>query len=65
MLGYMSRAAVAKDVFRAMRAAADGWPVVGRSARELGVRTVGSITDLPVAVDGWVEPGTGCLEENS
>ncbi len=42
-----------------MRAASDGLPVVGRSARELGVRVEGAVIDLRVGEDGWVQSGAG------
>jgi hypothetical protein len=47
------------SLFRAMKAQPDGLPMVGRSSRELGVRTEGPIRDLPIAQNGTVEPGTG------
>ena len=43
-------------MYRAMKAAADGLPEGGRSARKLGVRPG---TDLLVQADGMVNPGTG------
>jgi hypothetical protein len=43
------------SMFRAMRAEPDDLPKVGRSGRELGIRTVGPIRDLPVGEDGMVE----------
>jgi hypothetical protein len=46
-------------MFRAMKAEPDDLPKVGRSGRELGIRTVGPIRDLPVGGDGMVEPKTG------
>ena len=46
-------------MFRAMKAEADGLPVVGRSGRELGVRIDGPIRDLIPGQDGTVKPGTG------
>ena len=55
----MNETALAEAIFRAMCVAEDGQPRVGRSARELGVRTAGAIIDLPVAADRSVEPGTG------
>ncbi len=42
-------------VIRAMRADADGLPLVGKTARYLAVRPDG---DIPVDRDGFVEPGT-------
>lgn len=48
-----------RSIFRAMRAEADGLPKVGRSGRELGVRTDGPNRDLAVGGDGTVEPGNG------
>ena len=48
-----------QPMFRAMKAEADGLPKVGRSGRELGVRTAGPTRDLPLSQDGMVEPGTG------
>lgn len=48
-------------MFRAMKAEPDDLPKVGRSGRELGIRTVGPIRDLPVGEDGMVEPKTGGL----
>lgn len=46
-------------MFRAMKAESDGRPKIGRSSRELGIRIVGPIRDLPVGEDGMVEPETG------
>jgi hypothetical protein len=46
-------------MFRAMKTEADGFPKVGRSSREIGIRIEGPIRDIPVAEDGTVEPGTG------
>src|SRR2546427_13144881 len=46
-------------MFRAMKAEPDGFPKVGRSGRELGIRIDGPIRDLPVGEDGTVEPETG------
>ena len=48
-----------QPMFRAMKKDTDGYPVVGRSARTLGVRVEGPIRDLPVAEDGSVAPATG------
>ena len=48
-----------QSMFRAMKAAADGLPKVGRSGRELGVRVEGPTRDLPVGHDGTVDPQTG------
>jgi hypothetical protein len=42
-----------------MKTEADGFPRVGRSGRELGVRIEGPTRDLVVGEDGTVEPGTG------
>lgn len=46
-------------MFRAMKTETDGFPKVGRSRRELGVRIDGPNPDLAVGQDGTVEPGTG------
>ncbi len=46
-------------MFRAMKARADGFPVVGPSARNLGVRTEGLNRDIPISPDGTVLPETG------
>src|SRR6266704_1894742 len=46
-------------MLRAMKAEPDGFPKVGRSGREPGVRIDGPIRDLPVEEDVTVEPGTG------
>lgn len=48
-----------QPMFRAMKEDVDGYPVVGRSGRTLGVRIEGPIRDIPVAEDGAVTPGTG------
>jgi hypothetical protein len=48
-----------QPMFRAMKAEADGLPKIGRTGRELGVRTAGPTRDLPVNREGLVEPGTG------
>lgn len=48
-----------QPMFRAMKAQTNGYPVVGRSGRTLGVRIEGSIRDIPVAEDGTVAPATG------
>jgi hypothetical protein len=48
-----------QPMFRAMKQDPDGYPVVGRSGRTLGVRVDGSYRDLPVAEDGAVAPETG------
>jgi hypothetical protein len=45
-------------VFRSMRGAADGLPVVGPTARTLGVRLE---IDIPVDAYGMVRPGAGGL----
>jgi len=42
-----------------MREDADGYPVVGRSGRTLGVRIEGPTPDIPFAEDGSVAPATG------
>jgi len=42
-----------------MKAAADGFPEVGRSSRKLGVRIDGPTPDIPVRSDRDVEPETG------
>ena len=42
-----------------MKSADDGQPIIGPSARKLGVRVGGTVVDLPVTSDGFVEPGTG------
>lgn len=49
----------AQPMFRAMKEDADGFPVIGRSSRTLGVRIEGPFRDIPVAVDGSVAPRTG------
>ena len=46
-------------MFRAMKAEPDGFPKVGRSGRELGIRIDGPIRDLLVGEDGMVEPEAG------
>ena len=46
-------------MFRAMKEHKNGYPVVGRSGRTLGVRIEGPIRDIPVAEDGTVDPATG------
>ena len=46
-------------MFRAMKSEADGFPQVGRSGRQLGVRIDGDMRDLTVGHDGMVDPGTG------
>jgi hypothetical protein len=38
-------------MFRAMKKNLDGYPVVGRSGRMLGVRIQGRCADIPVADD--------------
>ena len=48
-----------QPMFRAMKQHSDGYPLVGRSGRTLGVRVVASYRDLPVAEDGTVAPETG------
>jgi len=48
-----------RSIFRAMKAEADGFPKVGRSGRELGVRIEGPSRDLVVGDDGTVAPGNG------
>ena len=45
-------------VFRSMKMADDGLPVVGRSARMLGVRIDGEFIDIPVT-SGRVQAGSG------
>ena len=49
------------NLFRGMRAAPDGLPELGESAKSLGVRRN---TDIPV-VDGVVEPHTGGMSVNT
>ena len=46
-------------MFRAMKRDSDGYPLVGRSSRTLGVRVEGPFPDIPVAEDGSVAPETG------
>ena len=46
-------------MFRAMRQDLDGYPLLGRSSRTLGVRVDGQYRDLPAAEDGTVAPETG------
>lgn len=46
-------------MFRAMKAETNGFPQVGRSGRQLGVRIDGPTRDLTVGHDGMVDPGTG------
>jgi hypothetical protein len=46
-------------MFRAMRQDLDGYPLLGRSSRTLGVRVDGEYRNLPVAEDGTVAPETG------
>ncbi len=48
-----------QPMFRAVKPHPDGYPLVGRSGRTLGVRVDGSYRDLPVAEDGRVAPETG------
>ena len=48
-----------QQMFRAMKAEADGLPKVGRSGRALGVRIDGPSRDLAVGQDGTVAPGNG------
>lgn len=48
-----------QSMFRAMKQDPDGYPLVGRSGRTLGIRVDGSHRDLPVAEDGTVAPETG------
>lgn len=48
-----------QPMFRAMKKDPDGYPLVGRSGRTLGVRVDGPYRDLPVAEDGAVAPETG------
>jgi hypothetical protein len=48
-----------QPMFRAMKEHTNGYPVVGRSGRTLGVRIEGPIRDIPVAEDGTVAPATG------
>lgn len=48
-----------QQLFRAMKAAEDRLPSVGRSSRELGVRIEGEMRDLPVGPDEMVAPATG------
>jgi hypothetical protein len=51
--------AAERPTFRAMRQDLDGYPLLGRSGRTLGVRVDGKYRDLPVAEDGTVAPDTG------
>jgi hypothetical protein len=46
-------------MFRAMKEDTDGFPLIGRSSRTLGVRIEGLFCDIPVAGDGSVAPRTG------
>ena len=46
-------------LYRAMRSGLDGRPVVGRSARELGVRIHGRVLDVELDGAGRVTPGRG------
>jgi len=48
-----------QPMFRAVKAEADGFPKVGRSGRELGVRVDGPMRDLVVAQDDMVEAVAG------
>ena len=56
-----SKAPESINLFRGMRAAPDGLPEIGDTAKTLGVRPN---TDLPV-VDGIVEPHTGGMSVNT
>jgi hypothetical protein len=56
-----SKAPESINLFRGMRAAPDGLPELGGSAKTLGVRPN---TDLPV-VDSFVEPHTGGMSVNT
>jgi hypothetical protein len=49
----------ARPMFRAMKQDPNGYPVIGRSGRTLGVRIEGPVRDIPVAEDGTVAPQTG------
>jgi hypothetical protein len=42
-----------------MKQHSNGFPVVGRSGRTLGVRIEGPIRDISIAEDGTVAPATG------
>lgn len=48
-----------QPMFRAMKQDSDGYPLVGRSGRTLGVRVDGTFPDLAIAEDGTIAPGTG------
>ena len=53
------RGGIGQPIFRAMKSEADGFPKVGRSSRELGVRVDGPTRDLVIGQDGTVEPAAG------
>lgn len=57
--GHVRDEASEHPMFRAMRQDLDGYPLLGRSSRTLGVRVDGEYRDLPVAEDGTVAPETG------
>ena len=67
-IGQIGDSAIDQSMFRAMKQDSDGYPLVGRSGRMLGVRVDGPFQDLPVAKDGTVAPKTGgmsvALEES-
>ena len=50
---------VEESIFRAMKCAADRLPLIGRSSRELGVRTEGPGIDVRVQDDGTVAARAG------